>query len=108
MSIKPPAAVGMALAEIDTPALVIDLDAFERNLQRMADFVSKAGVRLRAHAKTLRYFFKAKATKRSGAKMREQFFARRAETGSIKSRSTQVEGFEHRQKPGAFAQLLRH
>ncbi len=37
---------------MDTPALVIDLDAFERNLRRMADFVAKAGVRLRAHAKT--------------------------------------------------------
>jgi 3-hydroxy-D-aspartate aldolase len=52
MPIKPPAAVGMPLAEVDTPALLIDLDAFERNLQRMADFTRKAGVRLRAHAKT--------------------------------------------------------
>jgi D-serine deaminase-like pyridoxal phosphate-dependent protein len=52
MPIKPPAAAGMALAEVDTPALVIDLDAFERNLQRMADFAARAGVRLRAHAKT--------------------------------------------------------
>jgi D-serine deaminase-like pyridoxal phosphate-dependent protein len=52
MPVKPPAAAGMALAEIDTPALVIDLDAFGRNLQRMADFAAKAGVRLRAHAKT--------------------------------------------------------
>ena len=52
MSMKPPAAVGMVLADVDTPALVIDLDAFERNLQRMADFVNKAGIRLRAHAKT--------------------------------------------------------
>ena len=52
MPLKPPAAVGMAFADIDTPALVIDLDAFERNLKRMADFVGKSGVRLRAHAKT--------------------------------------------------------
>jgi len=52
MPIKPPAAVGMPLADVDTPALVIDLDAFERNLRRMADYVGKAGVRLRAHAKT--------------------------------------------------------
>ena len=52
MPIKPPAAVGMAFADVDTPALVIDLDAFERNLKRMADFAGKAGVRLRAHAKT--------------------------------------------------------
>ncbi len=52
MSIKPPAAIGITMAEIDTPALIVDLDAFERNLQRMADFTRKAGVRLRAHAKT--------------------------------------------------------
>jgi D-threonine aldolase len=47
-----PASPGMPLAQVDTPALVVDLDAFERNLQRMADFAAKAGVRLRAHAKT--------------------------------------------------------
>ena len=52
MPVKPPAAVGMPVHEVDTPALLIDLDAFERNLRRMADFVAKAGVRLRAHAKT--------------------------------------------------------
>src|SRR5262245_42205359 len=52
MPLSPPATVGMALAEVDTPALVIDLDAFERNLRRMADFAAKSGVRLRAHAKT--------------------------------------------------------
>jgi 3-hydroxy-D-aspartate aldolase len=52
MPLPPPAAAGMALAEIDTPALLIDLDAFERNLQSMADFVRAAGVRLRPHAKT--------------------------------------------------------
>ena len=42
----------MPLAQVDTPALVIDLDAFERNLARMADFARRAGVRLRPHAKT--------------------------------------------------------
>ena len=47
-----PAAVGMTVDEIYTPALIVDLDAFERNVRRMADFVRKAGVRLRAHAKT--------------------------------------------------------
>jgi D-serine deaminase-like pyridoxal phosphate-dependent protein len=52
MSMKPPAAAGMAFADIDTPALVVDLDAFERNLKRMADFCAGAGIRLRAHAKT--------------------------------------------------------
>jgi len=52
MAMSPPAAAGMALEQIDTPALVIDLDAFECNLKRMAEFVGRAGVRLRAHAKT--------------------------------------------------------
>ena len=47
-----PATPGMAMADIDTPALIIDLDAFERNLRCMADAVIKAGVRLRPHAKT--------------------------------------------------------
>ena len=50
--LSPPAAPGMALADVDTPALLIDLDAFERNLRRMAEAAKKAGVRLRAHAKT--------------------------------------------------------
>jgi D-serine deaminase-like pyridoxal phosphate-dependent protein len=38
--------------EIDTPALVIDLDAFEANLDRMAERVAAAGAKLRPHAKT--------------------------------------------------------
>jgi D-serine deaminase-like pyridoxal phosphate-dependent protein len=42
----------MPLAQVDTPALLIDLDAFERNLKRMADFAARTGMRLRAHAKT--------------------------------------------------------
>jgi D-serine deaminase-like pyridoxal phosphate-dependent protein len=40
------------VGEIDTPALVLDLDALERNLERMASFARRAGVRLRPHAKT--------------------------------------------------------
>jgi D-serine deaminase-like pyridoxal phosphate-dependent protein len=38
--------------EIDTPALVIDLDAFEYNLDTMAARLAPTGARLRAHAKT--------------------------------------------------------
>jgi D-serine deaminase-like pyridoxal phosphate-dependent protein len=48
----PPAQIGAPLSEIDTPALIIDLDAFERNLDTMAAAVGKLGVRLRPHAKT--------------------------------------------------------
>ena len=52
MALPPPAAPGMGIDAIDTPALVVDLDAFERNLVRMAEAVAAAGVRLRPHAKT--------------------------------------------------------
>ncbi len=52
MTTRPPAEIGMSLEEVDTPALVIDLDAFERNLRRLADRVRSSGVRLRPHAKT--------------------------------------------------------
>lgn len=46
-----PARIGDPVAAIDTPALVIDLDAMERNLERMASFALQHGVRLRPHAK---------------------------------------------------------
>jgi D-serine deaminase-like pyridoxal phosphate-dependent protein len=36
---------------IDTPALVVDLDAMEKNLAAMAAFARRHGVRLRPHAK---------------------------------------------------------
>jgi D-serine deaminase-like pyridoxal phosphate-dependent protein len=52
MTTRPPAEIGMSLEEVDTPALIVDLDAFERNLRRLADRVEGAGVRLRPHAKT--------------------------------------------------------
>ncbi|HEV3184229.1 MAG TPA: DSD1 family PLP-dependent enzyme [Xanthobacteraceae bacterium] len=48
----PPAEIGAAVAEIETPALVIDLDAFDRNVANMAAFARAAGVRVRPHAKT--------------------------------------------------------
>ncbi len=52
MSTNVPALVGTALDDVITPCLVIDLDAFERNIQRMARYIDKQGLRLRAHAKT--------------------------------------------------------
>jgi 3-hydroxy-D-aspartate aldolase len=48
----PPAVAGMREEEIDTPALIIDLDAFEFNLDTMAALLAPTGVKLRAHAKT--------------------------------------------------------
>jgi len=48
----PPAEPGMAEDRIDTPALLIDLDALEANLDRMAALLAPTPARLRAHAKT--------------------------------------------------------
>ena len=48
----PPAEIGMPLREVDTPALLIDLDAFERNLERMRTSLAGSRTRLRPHAKT--------------------------------------------------------
>ena len=42
----------MRVEEVDTPALILDLDAFEANLDRLASMLDGTGVRLRAHAKT--------------------------------------------------------
>ncbi len=44
--------IGMPAAEIDTPALCLDIEAVQANITRMADFARQAGVRLRPHAKT--------------------------------------------------------
>ena len=46
-----PAAIGMAVEEVDTPALIVELDALEANLARMAAFARGHGLRLRTHAK---------------------------------------------------------
>jgi 3-hydroxy-D-aspartate aldolase len=48
----PPARPGMHEDEIDTPALLIDLDALEYNLDHMAQLLAPTGAKLRAHAKT--------------------------------------------------------
>ncbi len=43
--------VGQTVHDLDTPALVIDLDAMSRNLKRMAEFARKHKVAFRPHAK---------------------------------------------------------
>src|SRR5213592_3156831 len=52
MPLSPHASIGIALDKVDTPALVLDMDALERNLLRMPDAVKGSGVRLRPHAKS--------------------------------------------------------
>jgi D-serine deaminase-like pyridoxal phosphate-dependent protein len=63
----PPAEPGMREEEIDTPALVLDLDAFEYNLDTMAALLAPSGTRLRAHAKTHKSPVVALAQLRRGA-----------------------------------------
>jgi 3-hydroxy-D-aspartate aldolase len=52
MTIRPPAEIGMAADDVDTPALLVDLDAFEHNITLMAKMVASFGVNHRPHAKT--------------------------------------------------------
>lgn len=42
----------MLIHELDTPAVIVDLDAMERNLLRMADYCREHDLRLRPHTKT--------------------------------------------------------
>ena len=46
-----PATVGTPLEDVVTPCLLLDLDAFEHNLDHMAQFVRDNNISLRAHAK---------------------------------------------------------
>jgi D-serine deaminase-like pyridoxal phosphate-dependent protein len=46
-SIRP----GQSAAMIDTPALVVDLDAMARNVATLAEYAGRRGLRLRPHAK---------------------------------------------------------
>ncbi|WP_439507873.1 3-hydroxy-D-aspartate aldolase BhcC [Yoonia sp.] len=46
-----PALPGMDEADIQTPCLVLDLDALERNIKKMGDFAKSHGMRHRVHGK---------------------------------------------------------
>ena len=46
-----PAAIGMDEADIQTPCLVLDLDALERNITKMGQLAKDMGVRHRVHGK---------------------------------------------------------
>lgn len=51
MNLRAAARVGDPVAAVDSPALVIDLDALERNIGRMAEYARRHGT-ARPHAKT--------------------------------------------------------
>lgn len=42
----------LLVAELETPAVIVDLDVVERNLSRMADYCRANNIRLRPHTKT--------------------------------------------------------
>src|SRR4051794_41932315 len=47
-----PGAIGLPVQALDTPALILDLDAVERNLDRMDQALAGTNVRARPHTKT--------------------------------------------------------
>jgi D-serine deaminase-like pyridoxal phosphate-dependent protein len=57
----------MHVSEVDTPALVVDLDRFERNLGRVADYTRRHGLRLRPHTKTHKSIYVAGLQQKMGA-----------------------------------------
>ena len=59
--------VGQRVDQIDSPALVVDLDAMERNITRMADFARKHQVQWRPHANAHRSAELALQMQRAGA-----------------------------------------
>ncbi len=46
-----PAAIGMDESDIQTPCLILDLDALERNIRKMGDYAKEHGMRHRVHGK---------------------------------------------------------
>jgi len=58
----------MHVSEIETPAVVIDLDVMERNLSRMAAYCRSKNIRLRPHTKTHKIPELAKRQLAGGAK----------------------------------------
>src|SRR5690606_31863194 len=63
----PPAEPGMLEMDIETPALILDLDAFEANLETMAKSVDRYSIALRPHAKTHKSTVIANLQLRKGA-----------------------------------------
>lgn len=52
MPLYPPARIGESLGEVDTPALILDLDVFEDNLARLNESLAGCEVAVRPHAKS--------------------------------------------------------
>ncbi len=57
----------MLVSELETPAVVVDLDVMERNLSRMAEYCRRQGIKLRPHTKSHKIPELAKRQIESGA-----------------------------------------
>ena len=53
--------------EVQTPCLVVDLDALERNIKKMGDFAKEHGMRHRVHGKMHKSRWTSRALLRSWA-----------------------------------------
>ena len=62
-----PARVGDTLADVDTPALILDLDKFDSNLERLMRSSTVRGIRVRPHAKSHKCVQIARRQMASGA-----------------------------------------
>ena len=67
-SSAPSSAVGRPAADLETPALVVDLDVLDVNIARLVDTAQRAGARLRPHVKTHRMAEVARRLLAAGAK----------------------------------------
>jgi 3-hydroxy-D-aspartate aldolase len=61
-----PATPGMREADIQTPCLILDLDALERNIKKMGDYAKAHGMRHRVHGKMHKSIDVAKLQQRLG------------------------------------------
>jgi D-serine deaminase-like pyridoxal phosphate-dependent protein len=59
--------MGKPVSDIDTPALVIDIDAMKRNIGRLAEFAKKHSIRWRPHAKMHKSAALARMQMKAGA-----------------------------------------
>ena len=66
----PPRGPGMPLTieELETPAVLVDLDVLERNVARMAELARAQGLKLRPHAKTHKVIEIAQKQRAAGAR----------------------------------------
>jgi len=66
--LRPMSQIGLEVNELDTPALLIDLDLMEKNISTMADFFKGKEAKLRAHTKVHRTPILAHKQLEAGAK----------------------------------------